>query len=1573
MEDLNGGGAGIATIPRKKPLDGLDDLSAAGDLGSGYTPLKQDALPKVLQPDEQLTADRMNMLAKQQWLDPQLQAAFATSRMSNAQLEQTLTYTKRALATAYNGYQQIFDDPVLQKQPSTALAVKRYITQAIGPIPVEEAQLTKIQQNLQKQGYGIGLQLDGAWSPEWNAEYKRWSGQVVKDQLAGKQSGGLTFGSALHALTSIMPVEVAHHVVGFAKAVPQELRNVAADAVGGFVAHPLPGLHFKGAADTASGFIEGQTPQQYRDTALTAQGNLKWGRTFDDVGTVFQIASLTGAVKGLAEVGAKEVATGISKEEAQRGPGVIVNTLGKAIGSATATAARSAATGIAIGGVAGAAQAGIRGQSPGQVLKQGLAGAGTGLGVSLAFEHIPTLANVGAWVGNLADADGLYYKGRTLLASPYALPPVRIAGEALGQAGIEGAKVAALGAVSSKIDPSSPLATSIENQHFLDPVNERIKALENRVPVARSIFKGGLDDVMFLLHPGEGSVSGKIGADVSNVVDGATDSLGKVGAIGQIEHATGQSWDELVKNAGSEEKAARFWTNQLRQQSAYSYAEEKLNDLPASVAPTDKLERLDMIRDLTHEAYSDPEIMSTAVDRLLNTHFGDVGAFENRLRRTITGTALNPGSSETLAIANYMKAVDVMGDVVGKDEHLIHDLKLVLPTDSPEAALKTGQLGLAKLTTKTRSEGLQDIANLRGQMAAATTEGEAAGVERDLNTWLWKNGQVDAYSLPHDFGEKADLAENISQRFAGHVFVKSDAPAEVKAAFAKLDDLGYRPVVGTDIGHIFHDWAAAPQLQGALTKQRVLAEGLGLSPDNISSLSIGTVRRQGIRQEVQKLVDDNKITLPPYYTVDTALSEVNRYIEAGNPKIQSSFSREVQGPYNSILQKEAQRALQMRDIPRKVFVDALTRTHDLPSETEAALLADGGEMGKVPLFSERDANAIYRAVVRGSATPPNYMMGAAHLEDLSRAKLGFVGNAFPDSNFAQRVANLPNELVQVRNRMRFDMSPYFSFRRIAKTNVKLAVEGITPTLRPLDALGEAANSAKVYLDEITPDFGRGSAQAQAMDDADRYLEAQDVFHLYNHREYEAYAAWSAKEAGKTDDQVRSMLTKVFGYGSEHAGEGRSALERTTNFIFFPFSFDKTLYRNLGGYMLDRPGQLLILDHGLRAYKEFNDRHLDGSNPLASSWWDKHVPLLNEALRLNAFAHGISAGEFGGINRPLLNVFLPQSWAADNASTTMLKRFIPALGDLQRVYSEGQSQFNIVRTAGYNAMDAAYRDITDNPRNPADPPRFGVSAQTPNAQILQAAKFRQKLLQDFNAALTYNEANSANKFTFSDPMYQRFGIQGQNVSRTAIGAIVEAYYPAAKASFGAVSAANTEEALRHFRQKYAGTPQYDMYDNFIKYAAKAADYIRSDKYTTKQANDETQKVRDRAIELAEQDPEFYKAYTKHFSYLFGPLEGVGATKSDGLVSAGTIDLHNRPVVHNANGSISTVRSISIGIDGGRVALIPTVSPDGRILSNADAIKLYRSTGDHLGIFSSESAANRYAQKLHEQQAKEYGNG
>lgn len=98
----------------------------------------------------------------------------------------------------------------------------------------------------------------------------------------------------------------------------------------------------------------------------------------------------------------------------------------------------------------------------------------------------------------------------------------------------------------------------------------------------------------------------------------------------------------------------------------------------------------------------------------------------------------------------------------------------------------------------------------------------------------------------------------------------------------------------------------------------------------------------------------------------------------------------------------------------------------------------------------------------------------------------------------------------------------------------------------------------------------------------------------------------------------------------------------------------------------------------------------------------------------------------------------------------------------------------------------------------------------------------------------------------------------------------------------------------------------------------------------------------------------------------PLFTVGQPK--GLRTAGNLDLNTRPVVRNPDGSVSTVRTITV-TDPRGAWLLPTVV-GGQVVPNEAAIAHWRATGENLGLFDTEENADAYAQALHEQQMQMY---
>ncbi|GAA0862463.1 hypothetical protein GCM10009115_09230 [Sphingopyxis soli] len=97
------------------------------------------------------------------------------------------------------------------------------------------------------------------------------------------------------------------------------------------------------------------------------------------------------------------------------------------------------------------------------------------------------------------------------------------------------------------------------------------------------------------------------------------------------------------------------------------------------------------------------------------------------------------------------------------------------------------------------------------------------------------------------------------------------------------------------------------------------------------------------------------------------------------------------------------------------------------------------------------------------------------------------------------------------------------------------------------------------------------------------------------------------------------------------------------------------------------------------------------------------------------------------------------------------------------------------------------------------------------------------------------------------------------------------------------------------------------------------------------------------------PESYKKGEPRFSSKVQPI------------IKGNLPLGIRDRVQNLDGSLSTVRTMSIGTDDGEV-LIPTVI-GGRVVSDAEAIRHYERTGENFGTFATPADATAYAETLH----------
>lgn len=100
---------------------------------------------------------------------------------------------------------------------------------------------------------------------------------------------------------------------------------------------------------------------------------------------------------------------------------------------------------------------------------------------------------------------------------------------------------------------------------------------------------------------------------------------------------------------------------------------------------------------------------------------------------------------------------------------------------------------------------------------------------------------------------------------------------------------------------------------------------------------------------------------------------------------------------------------------------------------------------------------------------------------------------------------------------------------------------------------------------------------------------------------------------------------------------------------------------------------------------------------------------------------------------------------------------------------------------------------------------------------------------------------------------------------------------------------------------------------------------------------------------------------------GPRGAAMPLGNPAAIEPGNVDMRKRPSVPNPAGGRSSVLSMSIGTDRGEV-LIPTVSDDGRIMSEDEAIRQHERTGRHLGIYATPEAATAAADELHRSEAR-----
>lgn len=478
----------------------------------------------------------------------------------------------------------------------------------------------------------------------------------------------------------------------------------------------------------------------------------------------------------------------------------------------------------------------------------------------------------------------------------------------------------------------------------------------------------------------------------------------------------------------------------------------------------------------------------------------------------------------------------------------------------------------------------------------------------------------------------------------------------------------------------------------------------------------------------------------------------------------------------------------------------------------------------------------------------------------------------------QRYTHLADGLSHLRDELRFHLNPFFDLRRYTN-GYALSLMHDMPVDRseiPLNMSmrsfvrkygNEAAGTMRgAFRDIATHQYG--GFNPDIIDDVSKAWAQQGLLG-YNPTEHMVGMFGHLVKAGADPEQAYQTAKDVYQYGTT----GRSGLEQSANFLFFPFSFEKKVMTTAGKFLTSDLSRAQMLHDSLQAYQILDQRY-DLTN-----YWQQHLPVLNEMQKLNVFAHGLSPGELGGINRPLLNAaaaalgkgasempilnaFIPQGvnitgTSDGEAMTSLAKRIMPVYNDMSRMLDDVAQQGHVLFSPAHMTSEAETQHgwaEANTLKDQVDQAAIqlghrqgirAVMAATPGSSLYGMKQaYEQKRLeisQKFPAWNASIVSATSRRLMNENELNQRMtGIeqriqQGQNPKP------------------GDMALATFFDADKAFRSQLTSRG------------------VSIDDHPELVAGSQYQAVREAAIQLAEQDPAFLTEYKRYFERTYGPIQ------------------------------------------------------------------------------------------------------
>lgn len=297
-------------------------------------------------------------------------------------------------------------------------------------------------------------------------------------------------------------------------------------------------------------------------------------------------------------------------------------------------------------------------------------------------------------------------------------------------------------------------------------------------------------------------------------------------------------------------------------------------------------------------------------------------------------------------------------------------------------------------------------------------------------------------------------------------------------------------------------------------------------------------------------------------------------------------------------------------------------------------------------------------------------------------------------------SRMGDAMIRERDRVRFALSPIFDIQRytegmVLSLTAQTGDVDLPVTVRPMKLSEQLTGKSKAQILDEYKLAGNTEEWLDAVESGQAWFYERGLMG-FSPTEWMAatharlvHHGWESAEAA---DKVREIYT----YGLK----GRSGLEQSVNFVFFPFSFQKKYLGAVGKFMADDIGRAMVMHDTLKML-EIVSEHYD----LEERYRDK-LPILDQLRKVNSMAYGISPGQLGGINRPYLdiirsspgsadvydgivNIFLPQAVEINSEGDMEnlkynVRRVLPIMRDIQDLHEDIMEQGHVLTSPTFSS-------------------------------------------------------------------------------------------------------------------------------------------------------------------------------------------------------------------------------------------------------------------------------------------------